>query len=100
MNEVLRAAELIREGRLDDAHAIVQDIDSPEAAYWHGILHRAEGDYWNSKYWFRQAKGLPERLGIEAGALSDEQESKGLTQELQAKLDAEYAALRAHCEAL
>jgi len=99
MNEVLRAADLIREGQLDAAHAIVQDIDSPEAAYWHGILHRAEGDYWNSKYWFRQAKGLPARLGVDAAALTDAVEARGADQ-VRAELDAEYAALRAHCEAL
>ena len=41
-------------GGLEDAHRIVQDFDTPEARYWHGIVHRREPDYSNAKYWFRQ----------------------------------------------
>lgn len=28
-------------------------------AYWHGIMHRREGDFWNSHYWFRQVGKHP-----------------------------------------
>lgn len=44
---------------LDEAHAICQDLDTPEGSYWHAILHRREPDYPNAKYWFRQVGEHP-----------------------------------------
>lgn len=44
---------------LDEAHAIAQDIDTAEGSWWHAIMHRREGDYWNSKYWFRRVGRHP-----------------------------------------
>lgn len=44
---------------LNEAHEISQSIQSPEGSYWHGIMHRMEGDYWNSKYWFRKTGNHP-----------------------------------------
>ena len=37
----------------DECHEIVQDLKSPEASFWHAILHRQEPDPGNSAYWFR-----------------------------------------------
>lgn len=42
-----------------ESHAVVQELQSVEGAYWHGILHRQEPDNWNSKYWFRQVGPHP-----------------------------------------
>lgn len=39
---------------LDESHALSQEIETPEGAYWHGILHRREPDYSNAKYWFHR----------------------------------------------
>ena len=39
---------------LDRSHDISQETHSREGSYWHGIMHRLEGDYWNSKYWYRK----------------------------------------------
>ena len=39
---------------LDRSHTISQTIPNSSGSFWHGIMHRREGDYWNSKYWFRQ----------------------------------------------
>ena len=39
-------------GQLDSSHDISQTIKTREGSFWHGIMHRLEGDYWNSKYWF------------------------------------------------
>lgn len=40
---------------LDKSHSLSQEIHNPTGSYWHGIMHRMEGDYSNAKYWFRQA---------------------------------------------
>ena len=37
---------------LDEAHSIAQDIESPEGAFWHGVMHRQEPDAGNASYWF------------------------------------------------
>lgn len=58
-------AKLIRGGLLnaldaiDEAHRIFQDDSSDLGAYWHGIMHRREGDFDNARYWFRRAGSLP-----------------------------------------
>lgn len=44
---------------LDESHTLSQDIDTVEGSYWHGIMHRREPDYWNSKYWFRRVPRHP-----------------------------------------
>lgn len=44
---------------LDEAHTIFQTVESRSGSYWHGIMHRREGDYSNAKYWFRRAAGHP-----------------------------------------
>lgn len=38
---------------LDESHTISQSVDTAEGSYWHGIMHRREGDFSNAKYWFR-----------------------------------------------
>jgi hypothetical protein len=44
------------------AHALVQDQSSREAAWVHAYLHRLEGDVSNARYWYRQA-GRPAGSG-------------------------------------
>jgi hypothetical protein len=39
---------------LDESHTISQSIETTSGSYWHGIMHRREPDYSNSKYWFRR----------------------------------------------
>ena len=43
----------------DECHEIVQDLKSPEASFWHAILHRQEPDPANSAYWYRAAGTHP-----------------------------------------
>jgi hypothetical protein len=40
---------------LDRSHAMSQEIETPSGSFWHGVMHRREGDYSNAKYWFRRA---------------------------------------------
>lgn len=40
---------------LDRSHRISQGIDDSTGSFWHGIMHRREGDFSNSHYWFRRA---------------------------------------------
>jgi hypothetical protein len=44
---------------LDDSHTISQSIATTTGSYWHGIMHRREGDFSNSKYWFRKVGDHP-----------------------------------------
>ena len=41
-------------GFLDESHEISQSLKTSEGSFWHGIMHRIESDFWNSKYWYRQ----------------------------------------------
>lgn len=46
-------------GFLDESHRISQQLASPSGSYWHGIMHRREGDFPNAKYWFRRVGTHP-----------------------------------------
>jgi len=49
---------------LHRSHIISQDVLTPTGSYWHGIMHRMEGDYDKAKRWFESAGSHPvmERL--------------------------------------
>lgn len=53
-------------GDWDQAHKIVQDEASPDAAWVHAYLHRVEGDIGNAGYWYRQALRPPASGSLEA----------------------------------
>lgn len=54
---------------LDESHQISQEIRTPTGSYWHGIMHRREPDYENSKYWFRRVGAHPVFDELAAAAL-------------------------------
>ncbi|MBS1788566.1 MAG: hypothetical protein JST85_12630 [Acidobacteria bacterium] len=42
-------------GDWDQAHKIVQDIETEQASAIHAYLHRKEGDESNARYWYGRA---------------------------------------------
>ena len=42
-------------GAWHEAHELVQESQSHEAAWVHAYLHRKEGDLWNADFWYRRA---------------------------------------------
>ena len=51
----LQALWWAAKGEWDQAHKIVQDEDTADAAWVHAYLHRVEGDLGNAGYWYRRA---------------------------------------------
>ena len=45
----------LRAGQWPAAHQLVQQDDSPLAAWLHGILHLQEGDLEDAEYWYGKA---------------------------------------------
>jgi len=39
------------------AHNIAQNYNDPIANWLHAVLHKIEGDVWNSKYWYAKTHG-------------------------------------------
>jgi hypothetical protein len=54
---------------LDESHHLSQGIETPNGSYWHGVMHRREPDYANSKYWFRRVGAHPIFPALRAAAL-------------------------------
>ena len=52
--DCVRGALFLYLSALDDSHKISQAIPSKTGSFLHGVMHRQEPDYSNSKYWFRR----------------------------------------------
>ena len=50
--EAIKSGLLLWNDALDESHTISQGLMNQTGSYWHGIMHRREPDYPNSKYWF------------------------------------------------
>jgi hypothetical protein len=67
--DALMAALWLRHDWLDQSHRISQRLETSSGSLWHAIMHRREGDFSNSKYWYHRAgehpslKTLPARAG-------------------------------------
>ena len=51
---LVKGALYLKHGFLDESHKISQPVATPNGSYWHGIMHRAEGDSDNSRYWYHR----------------------------------------------
>lgn len=73
---LLYAADL-----LDEAHSVFQEAKSREGSYWHGMMHRREGDFPNARYWVLRAgpvEGVARLAGFSPAAFVSEcEESVG-----------------------
>jgi len=58
----------LKASRWTEAHDLVQQVDSSEAAWLHGIVHIQEGDLEDAEYWYvRAGRDFRQR-----GSLADE----------------------------
>lgn len=44
---------------LDESHQLAQQIQGSTGSFWHAIMHRREGDFGNSKYWYARCAAHP-----------------------------------------
>ena len=51
----IKALNLARDGKWDEAHRLVQSFSDRESCLIHGYLHRVEGDLGNARYWYNRA---------------------------------------------
>jgi hypothetical protein len=56
---LVRGGLLYAVDAIHEAHAIFQDAKGDLGSYWHGMMHRREGDFDNARYWFRRSGVLP-----------------------------------------
>ena len=54
--KLLEALALLERGDWQQAHAIVQQHETQDAAWLHGIVHVLEGDLDNARYWYKRAQ--------------------------------------------
>ena len=75
-NEILTGLWLYVDD-LARSHSISQGISTTTGSYWHGIMHRREGDFSNAKYWFRKVGNHPviDSLAYDPCAFTDECEA-------------------------
>jgi hypothetical protein len=64
---------------LDESHGISQSIHSATGSYWHAVMHRREGDFGNSKYWYARCKNHPAHARIAAAVEPILQQSRYAT---------------------
>ena len=55
--QLVQACNLALKGEWDASHRIAQDYSDPMSNWIHAVLHKIEGDVWNSNYWYARAAG-------------------------------------------
>jgi hypothetical protein len=56
---------------LDESHRISQSLHSATGSFWHAIMHRREGDFSNSQYWYARCQNHPvmQQMANQAGQI-------------------------------
>lgn len=79
MSDLRHTLALLRAGRWNEAHDLIQRDDSMLAAWLHGLLHLQEGDLEDAENWynraarhFRSRGSLEEELALFEAALGRE----------------------------
>ena len=54
---LITAVQAALDGDWDKSHNIAQDYTDTTANWIHAVLHKIEGDVWNSKYWYAKTAG-------------------------------------------
>lgn len=55
LNDDLKLAiDAALNGEWDRPHRIVQEYNDSMSCWIHAVLHKIEGDAWNSRYWYRR----------------------------------------------
>ncbi len=55
--DLLLATQTALNGDWHAAHNIAQKYSDTTANWLHAVLHKIEGDEWNSKYWYARTAG-------------------------------------------
>lgn len=74
----VKAGLLLWNDDLEGCHTIAQGLSDEHGAYLHGLMHRREPDYGNSKYWFRRVGELPLFPQLRSAALDLLADAPGL----------------------
>ncbi len=55
--QLIQACSLALQGEWDASHRIAQNYSDSTANWIHAVLHKIEGDVWNSNYWYARTTG-------------------------------------------
>ena len=56
--ELKIAVQAALDGYWEQSHNIAQDYSDTTANWIHAVLHKIEGDVWNSQYWYARTAGI------------------------------------------
>lgn len=79
MAECCLAGLWLLANELDQSHQFSQQVSTTTGSFWHGIMHRREGDFSNAGYWFRRVGEHPVFPQLREAALPIRDEPLGDT---------------------